>query len=174
LHSICEALASPAREVSPTRFHNSVHNAPAGYWTIAVGSQRPSVSVCGYDATFAAGLLEAASQVQAEGTPVLLVVYDIPYPQPLHAARSLDQPFAAALLLAPDPAPGTLACLSIAIAAEEGACTPFPAELQRDFASNPAGRALVLLAMVARGGRDPVRLEYLDTCQLVIEPVSWS
>src|SRR5688572_4797019 len=25
LHRICEALASPARDVSPTRFHNSVH-----------------------------------------------------------------------------------------------------------------------------------------------------
>ena len=34
-HQICEALASATREISPTRFHNSVHNAPAGYWSIA-------------------------------------------------------------------------------------------------------------------------------------------
>ena len=49
-HQICEALTSPAREVSPTRFHNSVHNAPAGYWSIATRSHAPSTSLCGYDA----------------------------------------------------------------------------------------------------------------------------
>src|SRR5882762_257213 len=31
LHHLCEALATSEREVSPTRFHNSVHNAVAGY-----------------------------------------------------------------------------------------------------------------------------------------------
>src|SRR4029453_1525130 len=91
LHRICEALASPERELSPTRFHNSVHNAAAGYWTIAPGSpppappagrRRPPASVCGYDASFAAGLLEAVSQVYAEQTAVLLVAYDVPYPPP--------------------------------------------------------------------------------------------
>ena len=40
------ARASPEREVSPTRFHNSVHNAPAGYWSIATRSHEPSTSLC--------------------------------------------------------------------------------------------------------------------------------
>ena len=39
IHEICEALATDEREVSPTRFHNSVHNASAGYWGIATRSQ---------------------------------------------------------------------------------------------------------------------------------------
>ena len=34
-HAICETLATTDRLISPTRFHNSVHNAPAGYWSIA-------------------------------------------------------------------------------------------------------------------------------------------
>ena len=31
VHAICESLATPERQVSPTRFHNSVHNAAAGW-----------------------------------------------------------------------------------------------------------------------------------------------
>ncbi|MGH8142207.1 MAG: beta-ketoacyl synthase chain length factor, partial [Steroidobacteraceae bacterium] len=34
-HEICEALAGSERLISPTRFHNSVHNAASGYWSIA-------------------------------------------------------------------------------------------------------------------------------------------
>jgi len=174
LHRICEALASPAREVSPTRFHNSVHNAAAGYWTIAAGSRRPSVSLCCYDASFAAGLIEAASQVQAEGVPVLLVAYDLPYPQPLFAARPFAQPLAVALLLAQEPAAGTLARWRIEVTPDASVRTPFPAALPREFERNPAGRSLVLLASVARDEREPVRLEYLDGCQVVIESLTWS
>ena len=46
VHQICETLASTDREVSPTRFHNSVHNAAAGYWGIATGSREASTSLC--------------------------------------------------------------------------------------------------------------------------------
>ena len=34
-HEICVTLASGDRQLSPTRFHNSVHNAASGYWSIA-------------------------------------------------------------------------------------------------------------------------------------------
>ena len=76
LHQMCEALAGPLREVSPTRFHNSVHNAAAGYWSIGAGSRQPSVTLCAHDASFAAGLIEAATQVLVNRTPVLLVEND--------------------------------------------------------------------------------------------------
>jgi lambda repressor-like predicted transcriptional regulator len=33
-HAICDVLASNDRRISPTRFHNSVHNAASGYWSI--------------------------------------------------------------------------------------------------------------------------------------------
>src|ERR1700733_13947068 len=33
-HEICQALALPTREVSPTRFSNCGHNVSAGYWSI--------------------------------------------------------------------------------------------------------------------------------------------
>src|ERR1035437_1555809 len=41
-HAILEALASSDRALSPTRFHNSVHNAPSGYWGVATGCMQPS------------------------------------------------------------------------------------------------------------------------------------
>ncbi len=74
--AILEVLASPLREVSPTRFHNSVHNAPAGYWSIATQCREASTSICAYDYSFAAGLLEAATRALAEQSPVLLVAYE--------------------------------------------------------------------------------------------------
>ena len=55
--------------VSPTRFTNSVHNAAAGYWHIATASRAPSTSLCGYDASFGAGLARSgdAMRVLARG-----------------------------------------------------------------------------------------------------------
>jgi hypothetical protein len=174
LHRICEALAGEEREISPTRFHNSVHNAAAGYWTIAAGSRKPSVSLCAYDASFAAGLIEAASQVEAERIPVLLVAYDLPYPPPLSAVRSFAFPFAVALLFAPEPGPGTLVRLRVEIARDGAACTPFPPVLPGELAHTPAGHSLPLLASIARGGDEAVRLGYLDGCHLVVQCAAWS
>ena len=58
-HELCQTLATADREVSPTRFANSVHNAASGYWSIATGAVRESQVLCAYDASFGAGLLEA-------------------------------------------------------------------------------------------------------------------
>ena len=100
-HALCEALAAPGRLMSPTRFTNSVHNATAGYWHIATQSRAASTSLCGFDASFAAGLLEAAVQCVSGGEPVLLVASDIAYPEPLHALRPTSDALGLALLLAP-------------------------------------------------------------------------
>ena len=84
-HEICAALASSERLISPTRFHNSVHNAAAGYWSIAYGCTRASTSLCADDASFGAGLLEALAQLACGAPAVLLVAYDVDYPPPLYA-----------------------------------------------------------------------------------------
>ncbi len=41
----------------PTQFHNSVHNAVAGYWSIATKSTQPMTCLAAHDHSFAAGLL---------------------------------------------------------------------------------------------------------------------
>ncbi|MBS1137598.1 MAG: hypothetical protein H6R11_1552 [Proteobacteria bacterium] len=163
LHRICESLATAEREVSPTRFHNSVHNAPAGYWSIAVKAMAPSTSLCAYDASFAAGLLEAAAQVTADGVEVALIAYDMPYPEPLHAVRPIPEAFGVALVLAPQAGAGALACLDIALNhATAGAPSRMDAAaLEALRAGVPAARSLPLLAALARGGAGEVVLDYL-------------
>ena len=173
LHQMCETLASLARDVSPTRFHNSVHNAPAGYWSIAASSHAPSVTLCGHDASFAAGLLEAAAQLRAEALPVLLVAYDLPYPEPLHAVRTIAQPFAVALLFLPEPRAGTLGSWRITVA--PGAVTArFPESLPAELGTNPAAHGLPLLAAVARNASEAVSIGYVNGCHIQVEMRPWS
>lgn len=155
-HALCEALAQPERLVSPTRFTNSVHNAPAGYWHIAAQSRCASTSLAAYDASVQAGLLEAASQCADSGAPVLLVACDMPYPEPLHALRPLPDVFACALLLvratAAAPWRATLALHGGSTTASGGA------ELDALRRAIPAARALPLLEALARGGEAEVVL----------------
>ena len=156
-HLLCEALALPGRLVSPTRFTNSVHNAPAGYWHIAAASRAPSTSLAAFDASFGAGLLEAAVQCQTTQAPVLLVACDMPYPEPLHALRPVADVFALALLLA--PAAGR--SLHLAITAE-GATTPCAHPgLEALRRTIPAARALPLLQALAGNAAASLFLEGL-------------
>jgi Beta-ketoacyl synthase, N-terminal domain len=165
---ICRALAASPPEMSPTRFHNSVHNAPAGYWSIFARSRAPSSTLCGYDASFAAGLLEAAAQAAVEQRPVLLVAYDLKSPEPLHSLWPVPRPFAAALLLTPGPAGGIQRRLGIEIA--DGAVSPaWPAPLPRELAVNPAAQALLLLEPLARDGGGRAALPYLRNSHVAVQ-----
>jgi len=69
-------LAADPRSISPTRFHNSVHNAAAGYWTIGAGCMAPTTAITALDASFAEGLMEALAQLAAGEEAVLLAAYD--------------------------------------------------------------------------------------------------
>ena len=110
----------PTRELSPTRFSNSVHNAPAGYWSIATGAKRESNVLCAFDASFCAGLLEALAHVVVEEQPVLLVAYDTDYPEPLHAKRPIPDAFGAAFVLTPHRERGSLARIEASLAEQPG------------------------------------------------------
>lgn len=153
-------LASDRREVSPTRFHNSVHNAPAGYWAVATGSREPSTSLCAFDASFSAGLLDAAVQAVVDDRPVTLSAYDLPYPEPLNTARPIAGLFATAMVLTPRPEDRTFATLTITPGQSGGAATVMmDARLERLRLGNPAARALPLLAAIARGDTATICLE---------------
>lgn len=164
---ICSALASSERQISPTRFHNSVHNAASGYWSIALRATAPSTALCAYDGSFAAGLLEALSQVSATGEPVLLIAYETAYPEPLHAKRPLPVPFATALLLAPAAPAGDSMHLAAELVREPPATLPNPA-LEALRAAVPSARSLPLLMRIAQGDSGRVVLEYLEDLQLAV------
>lgn len=160
IHQILLTLTTGAREVSPTRFHNSVHNAPSGYWAVATQARTPSTTVSAHDRSFAAGMVEAMTFVAVEATPVLLVAYDQAYPEPLHSARPLTSAFGAALVLTPGPSPRTRAKLGLDLGegwvSETGMSDP---ALEALRVGNPAARALPLLDMLANGRSGPVYLE---------------
>lgn len=167
VHQICETLASAEREVSPTRFHNSVHNAAAGYWSIATGSREPSTSLCCYDASFAAGLLEAAAQVVADRNALGLIAYDHRYPHPLDAVRPIGSAFAVALVLTPEPTGRTFAVLDVSLMQDDAVATPMTlAALEAVRAGVPAGRSLPLLAALARATPAAVILDYVGASRL--------
>ena len=166
---ILEILASEERGVSPTRFHNSVHNAPSGYWSIATHSRESSTSLCAHDFSFAAGLLEAASLATSETKPVLLVAYDLPYPAVLHAARPIQSIFGAALLLSPARESRSLAALTLSLDREAAETTmPDPA-LEALRIGNPAARALPVLAALAGGAPRRVTLALMAGNRLTLE-----
>jgi hypothetical protein len=170
-HETCQALATSERQVSPTRFHNSVHNAPVGYWSIATGAMAASTALCAYDASFAAGLLEALAQVAVEGRPVLLVACDTGYPPPLHEKRPIGDAFGMAFVLAPELGMRSVARLSAALAYGVVDCLDQP-ELEALRLAAPAGRSLPLLSLIARRQVGSVAVEYLGatTVRTSVEP----
>jgi hypothetical protein len=168
-HELCVSLATERREVSPTRFMNSVHNAPAGYWGLAVHAMQPSTALCAHDGSFGAGLLEAATQSVSSGRPVLLVAYDADYPEPLRSARPVPDGFATALLLEPVPGgPGCLSRLRLQLAGEPPTVLD-DAGLEDLRRAIPAARSLPLLAALARGGEGRCVLDYLDELRIAID-----
>jgi hypothetical protein len=98
---MCATLASTPRLLSPTKFHNSVHNAAAGYWTIGTGCVQASTALTAWGHTFANGLLEAAVQAVADATPVLLVAYDVAARGPMATVTCSENLLAVALVLLP-------------------------------------------------------------------------
>jgi hypothetical protein len=148
LHRICTALAGEPRVLSPTDFHNSVHNAASGYWSIAAHCMRPTTTLAAYDASFTAGLLETAALVRDLDADVLLVAYDAVAPAPLFAKRPLDLTASVALILGPATA---ASARRIAIDLGGDGETRSAGALESLRAGNPALRALPLLELVARG-----------------------
>ena len=163
LATVLRDLAQDTVMLSPTTFHNSVFNAPAGYWSLAAKSPAASTTVCAGAGTLAAALLEAVAQVAVAGAPVLLVAYDLPFPSDAPIGTSVQAPFACALRLAPDrvaAAPhGRLASLRV-VAAD--AASPAATPLDARFAGNAAASALPLLAAIATGHPASVRLPWQD------------
>ncbi|NOQ14406.1 MAG: hypothetical protein GQ583_08030 [Methyloprofundus sp.] len=80
--ALCRLLPDDNELLSPTQFHNSVHNTTAGYWGILNQCQAPTTAIAAADDTFAMGLIEVWAQLQQQGGGErLLVCYDELWPQ---------------------------------------------------------------------------------------------
>lgn len=167
IDSLCRAIYEHHAPPSPTVFQNSVHNAVAGYWSIAEGCRQSSTSLAAGDGSFAAGLLETATQATCVGTPVLLVAFDLPAPELLHPHRTFACPFACALLLAPATDGGDGRILTLTLRERtETETTLSDTALETLRTGNPAARALPLLAALAGSGSATVRLPFWPDLQI--------
>ena len=138
---MCTTLASDPRAVSPTRFHNSVHNAAAGYWTIAAGAMEPATAI---SADFAMGLLEALAQRATGAGAVLLVGYDGQAPGLLRQVAQTEGLLGGALVLGP----ATAGRPRLRLVLVDGEA---PAVAAPVAAGNAMAPLLVLFAAIARG-----------------------
>jgi hypothetical protein len=170
-HEICEMLASDDRQISPTRFHNSVHNAAAGYWGIATGAMASSSVLCAYDASFGAGLLEAVTQAVVDRMPVLLIAADTTYPAPLRAKRPIPDEMGIGLLLSPTSSSTSIARIHVSLT-DQVAESMKQDELEALRKAIPAARGLPLLQALANESAGRVVLDYLDRVRLAVDITS--
>lgn len=146
---MCATLADDPRALSPTRFHNSVHNAAAGYWTIGTGCMAAATAICAGPASFAQGMLEALLQLAAGEPAALLVAYDIGATGPLGQACSSQGLLGASLVLTQAPQQTNLRARLL-----EGTPTAGTGPLAAHLAGNAMAPMLPLFDALAAG--DPV------------------
>ncbi len=160
-----EALAT-GRDVSPLVFHNSVHNAPSGYFTIGHHSKQPALSVSLGLESFASGLLCAATEAHTTRQPVLFVCYDPPMPPPMRSLLPVEQASATAWVMAASSgapqAPAPLASFTLELGkADAEQLDTRPAWLPAAWAANASAAGMVALGLLAdKTGACEMRLGY--------------
>ncbi|QSI28319.1 hypothetical protein GNX71_01475 [Variovorax sp. RKNM96] len=174
---MCSTLATDPTVLSPTRFHNSVHNAAVGYWTIGTGCMAASNSVSAFEHSFATGLLEAAVQCAADHSPVLMVGYDTPTVGALTSVTDSRGLLAVAMVIAPERSERSVASLDWSVASNDGdpapADTPPHSQAAQSLAEiNPMAQALGLFESLAHlddGAGPPVTLQLSATLSLRLQ-----
>ncbi|MFC7519727.1 beta-ketoacyl synthase chain length factor [Xanthomonas populi] len=146
---MCTTLASDPLTISPTKFHNSVHNAAAGYWTIGAGAMTPATAISASLASFAQGLLEALVQRAAGMDAVLLAGYDARSVGPLGRIAPSRGLLGGALVLG---LPGQAGKPQLRARLDDGTPTPCDGPLCCHLASNAMAPMLPLLDLLASGG----------------------
>ncbi len=166
-HKLCEQLSLSPPMASPILFHNSVHNAPAGYWSIATKNMCPTNSIACGNSSFSAGLIAAVSDLMSQSNQVLFVCYDIPYPFPLSEECTTENAFACAILLSSVPGQQDLATITLETTNDEITVMNF-SEIELLRKDNPAARCLPLLELISYKKGECV-LEYLDGINLKVK-----
>lgn len=162
---MCATLAGTPTLISPTKFHNSVHNAAAGYWSIGTGSHAPYTALSAYRHTFATGLLEAATQVVCENEPVVCVAFDVEAGGPLATVAPSRGLLGVGLVLAPS----TKSHRTLTLQLVEGSAanvTPARSPAAALVAENALAPCLPFFEALAHAAPSEVVLALSDRCVL--------
>ncbi len=167
---ICNSLSQTPKFISPTQFHNSVHNAPSGYWAIAAKSTAASTSLSTGDSSFSSGLLEAVTQVLSTEKDILLVAYDYPATAPLDKCVDISEPFATACVLSLTKNNNSYGSIKLSVNNEEKTCSQCRNQsLNQLQNSNPIAQSLPLLETLITKSTNSVYLPYLNDSKLKVE-----
>ena len=169
---MCSTLATTPTAISPTRFHNSVHNAAAGYWTIGTGCRAASTALSAFDSSFAAGLLEAATQCAAEGEAVLLVAFDVHAAGALASVTASEGLLAVALVLAPERGDRSRAGFELTLQRGPTAPAVLHSPAARALAGNGMADALPFFEALAAAAMPALTLPLSALLALRLEPVA--
>jgi hypothetical protein len=166
---LCTTLAHEPLELSPTRFHNSVHNAAAGYWTVAAHCHAASSAISAWHGSFAAGLLEAAIQSHAEQTPVLFAAYDNALRGPLVDFIPGSVSFGVALIVNAQRSAQAVAELHLRHVAQATLPTASPEPWSALAQATPMAASLPLFIALARAQHTHITLRNGASSALTIE-----
>lgn len=156
--ALCTQLAQAPLQLSPTRFHHSVHNAASGYWAMASGCRAPSTALSAHSHSFAAGLLEALVQCACEGEPVLLVGHDsaaLGLLADVNGSRGL---LGVALVLSPERRASSRAALRWQLGDGEAEAPALRSAAARGLRANAMSAALPLFESLALDDRQDLAL----------------
>ncbi|MBO1256762.1 beta-ketoacyl synthase chain length factor [Alteromonas sp. 5E99-2] len=149
---MCKVLASEHKELSPTKFHNSVHNAPAGYWTISTKTMTAANSVAGFNHSVSLTLLEAMIQCESENVPIMMTFYDAPVTSILQPLLSNNEAFAFSIIIYPKSSDINGISISACVNSNEYKAWPTLHSTNSDICSlyeeNPSAKILCLAELL--------------------------
>jgi len=159
---MCRVLAGENKALSPTKFHNSVHNAAAGYWTISTNCMQAANSVAGFEQSVSLTLMEALIQSTSEQTPILITFYDAPSSEVLKDMLKTEQPFSVSMVISPNRSENAIGKISAQVTIEPSIEPSLMSDsfLQDCFATNPAAKILPLIERLASNRGDNTTLKY--------------
>lgn len=155
IDELCRTLVHTPALVSPTRFLHSIHNAPAGIWSMLSHNRGAHTAISGAAHSFAHGLTEALVQCASEQRPVLWVAYDTAATGALIHTTASRGSLAMALVLSPKAGPATVARLEWRLEPTHATAPAPVTPAARALADNAMAPALPLfegLALAAPGG----------------------
>jgi len=135
----------PGSPLSPTRFHNSVHNTPIGYLSIACKNHCGSTAISAGPRTLAMAMLEAATVIAAGEGPVVVVLVEEPLPEGLAMDRGTYDGLAVAFVVEAARDAGIRVRLGRAASAH-----PLP-EIPENIAGNPCANAVAVATALIAG-----------------------
>lgn len=150
---MCRVLTTAEKQLSPTKFHNSVHNAAAGYWTISTHCMKSANSIAAYHMTAGLAVLEAMTQCVLHNEPVLITLFDTAAHDAYRQIFDCEHSFAAALIITPLGFSGNAPLAELQLTQDGELAAPpqwHSPTLNTLYEGNPAAKIMSLLSAIAQ------------------------